>query len=79
MLITEKNDAVEPDAKQPYFILSWVDRPSAFSIGYTIFSTVRKAAKLAVYDAIMINVKKYQIPAIVRVDIALELIRKKKF
>ena len=40
-------------------------------MGDSILSTVRKAAKLAVYEEIMIMVKNHQIPATVRVDVAL--------
>lgn len=36
-----------------------------------IRSTVRNAAKFAVYDDIIINVKNHQIPPTIRVDVAL--------
>lgn len=40
-------------------------------MGESIRSTVRKAAKLAVYDDIIIRVKNHHIPATIRVDTAL--------
>ena len=43
-----KNASVEPDLRHPYGIFVCLDRSSADSIGLTILSTVRKAAKLAV-------------------------------
>lgn len=46
-------------------------RSSAFSIGVIILSTVRKAARLAVYDEIMIRVKNHQMPPTIRVEAAL--------
>jgi len=52
-----------------YFIQT---KSSADSIGDSILSTVRKAAKLAVYEDIMMRVKNHHIPATIRVDIALE-------
>lgn len=44
---------------------------SAESTGESILSTVRKAAKLAVYDDMMISVKNHHIPPIILVDRAL--------
>lgn len=46
----------------PYRILVCFDKSSALSIGETILSTVKNAAKFAVYDEIMIKVKNHQIP-----------------
>ena len=46
--LTSKNDAVEPPPRQPYLIVLCLDKSSADSIGDSILSTVRKAAKLAV-------------------------------
>ena len=40
-------------------------------MGESICATVRKAAKLAVYDEIMINVKNHHNPATILVDVAL--------
>ena len=36
------------------------------------YAPVRKAAKLAVYDEIMISVKNHQMPATMRVEMALK-------
>lgn len=46
-------------------------RSSAESIGDSILSTVRKAARFAVYDEMMIKVKNHQIPPTILVDRAL--------
>ena len=46
--LTSKNDAVEPPPRQPYLIVLCLDKSSADSMGDSILSTVRKAAKLAV-------------------------------
>ena len=51
-----------------------LDKSSAFSIGVIILSTVKNAAKLAVYDEIIIRVKNHQIPATILVDTALNKI-----
>jgi hypothetical protein len=48
-------------------------------MGDSILSTVRNAAKLAVYDDIMISVKNHQIPATMRVEMALCGRRKEKY
>lgn len=45
-------------------------RSSAFSIGVIIRSTVRNAAKLAVYEEIMMSVKNHHIAPTIRVDVA---------
>ena len=50
-----------------------VTKSSADSMGDSILSTVRKAAKLAVYDEIMMRVKNHHIPATIRVDMALKI------
>ena len=54
-------------------MLCCFDRSSADWIGESILSTVRKAAKLAVYDEIMIRVKNHHMPATMRVETALEM------
>ena len=46
-------------------------RSSAFSKGAMILSTVRKAARLAVYDEMMMRVKNHQMPPTIRVEAAL--------
>jgi hypothetical protein len=71
-LITRKNAAVDPPLRAPYLILVCLARSSALSIGESILSTVKKAAKLAVYDDIMIRVKNHHIPATMRVETALK-------
>ena len=48
VLLTLKKALVEPDSRQPYLILVCLARSSADSIGDSILSTVRKAARLAV-------------------------------
>lgn len=68
---TRKNDAVDPPYNAPYLIFVCFAKSSALSIGESIRSTVKKAAKLAVYDDIMISVKNHHIPATIRVDTAL--------
>lgn len=69
--LTLKKAAVEPPFKAPYLILVCLARSSALSIGESIRSTVRKAAKLAVYEDIMIKVKNHHMPATIRVETAL--------
>ena len=41
-------------------------------MGDSILSTVRKAARLAVYEEIIMRVKNHHIPATIRVEIALK-------
>lgn len=43
-------------------------------MGESIRSTVKKAAKLAVYEEIMIRVKNHHIPATIRVETALQIL-----
>ena len=43
-------------------------KSSAELIGFTMFSTVRKAAKLAVYELIKINVKNHHAEAMSRAE-----------
>ena len=63
-----KKASVEPDLRQPYGIFVCFDKSSADSIGLTIRSTVKKAAKLAVYDETSIRMKNHQLAAKTRVD-----------
>ena len=65
-----KNVIVDPPQIVPYLINVCLLRSSAFSIGDVIRSTVRKAARLAVYDEMMIKVKNHQVPLTILVDIA---------
>lgn len=62
---------MDPSLTAPYSILVCFARSSAESMGASIRSTVRKAAKLAVYEEMMIKVKNHQIPPTIRVDRAL--------
>lgn len=62
---------VEPSRTAPYSILVCLAKSSAESIGESILSTVRKAAKLAVYEEIMISVKNHHIPPTILVERAL--------
>lgn len=59
---------VAPSSTSPYKIFVCLARSSAESIGDSILSTVRKAAKLAVYDEMMMRVKNHQMPPTIRVD-----------
>lgn len=59
---------VVPPSNVPYAMLVCAARSSAFSIGLTILSTVRKAAKFAVYDDTMISVKDHQTHPIIFVE-----------
>ena len=54
---TLKKVSVEPPDKQPYSIFVCLLKSSALLIGNSNLSTVKKAAKLAVYDANNISVK----------------------
>jgi len=67
---TRKKVIVEPPAIVPYAMSVCLDRSSADSMGETILSIVRKAARLAVYDEMMISVKNHQVPPTTRVDTA---------
>jgi hypothetical protein len=58
-----KKPAVEPPLRAPYLMASWLARSSALSMGRSSVSTVRKAARLAVYEEIMIRAKKNHMPA----------------
>lgn len=70
--LTLKKAAVEPPPRTPYLMFDCFARSSADVMGDSIRSTVRNAAKLAVYDEIMIKVKNHQVPATILVDKALE-------
>ena len=69
--VTLKKADVDPPATAPYLILVCLARSSTPLIGVSILSTVRNAAKLAVYDETMINVKNHHIPATIRIEGAL--------
>ena len=55
---------------EPYLILLEA-RSSTDEMGVSILSMVRKAARLAVYELIMIKVKNHQNVAMIRVEAAL--------
>lgn len=61
---------VDPLSKVPYDISRCSARSWADSMGEAIRSTVKKAAKLAVYDEMMMSVKNHQMPPTMRVDAA---------
>lgn len=69
--LTRKNVIVLPPCKVPYEISCLFSAKSAaFSMGVIMRSTVRKAAKLAVYDEIMINVKNHHTEPTILVEVA---------
>ena len=68
--LTLKNVIVLPLSRVPYVMSVCPARSSAFSIGVIILSTVKNAARLAVYEEIIISVKNHQIPPTIRVLVA---------
>jgi len=58
--LTRKKSLVDPALSVPYWISVCLTRSSADSIGVNMRSTVRKAAKLAVYVDMIISVKNHQ-------------------
>lgn len=60
LALTLKNSQVEPWYKVPYCTSVCEARSSGEFMGATILSTVRKAAKFAVYEEISISVKNHQ-------------------
>ena len=54
---TWKKVMVEPPCMVPYSMAVWSARSSTDSMGTSILCTVRKAARLAVYEEMMIRVK----------------------
>ena len=62
---------VDPPSNVPYEMSFWSAKSSADSIGVDILSTVKKAAKFAVYDDMIIRVKNHHIPPTILVDAAL--------
>ena len=58
---TLKKDIVDPPFNVPYAISVCFAKSSALWMGDSILSTVRKAAKLAVYEDIMINVNNHHV------------------
>lgn len=66
-----KKDSVEPPAMPPYLISCWAASSSTLLMLTSICSLVRKAAKLAVYEAVTMRAKNHQKLAISRVGAAL--------
>ena len=69
---TLKKSSVVPELMVPYSTCVWRAKSSAELMGVTIRSTVKKAAKLAVYEEMRINVKNHQTAPTIRPDIDLE-------
>lgn len=64
--ITWKKVLVDPDSSMPYAISVCLARSSAESTGCSMRSIVRKAARLAVYDVMMISTKNHHAPPMTR-------------
>ena len=58
--LTLKNSSVEPALTTPYLISVCLAKSSTESIGLTMCSIVKKAARLAVYELISIMLKNHQ-------------------
>ena len=71
LILTLKNASVLPPASVPYLILVCLVRSSTELMGEFILAAVRKAARLAVYDEMMMSVNRYQTLATILDDIAL--------
>ncbi len=71
MMDSLKKFCVEPPFCEPYLISVCLLRSSALLMGDCMRWTVRKAVKLAVYEEIMMRVKKAQATAIMRTLAAL--------
>ena len=72
---TLKKPLVEPQQYVPYLILVCFAKSSALFTGVAILEAVKKAAKFAVYDEIVIRVKNHHIPANILVEMALIILR----
>jgi len=72
-ILTLKKAAVDPPLSAPYLIFVCLAKSSADSMGESMRSTVRKAARLAVYEEIMMRVKNHHMPATIRVETALSI------
>ena len=59
IFLTSKKPRVLPDRWVPYLITAWFARSCTDSIGAFILSNVRKAARLAVYDDMIMSVKNH--------------------
>ena len=65
---TAKKSLVDPASSVPYCISRCLARSSADSIGVSMRSIVRKAARLAVYDEMIMSVKNHQALPTIRPD-----------
>jgi len=63
---TRKKSLVDPESTVPYWISVCLDRSSAESIGVSIRSMVRNAARLAVYDEMIMSVKNHHALPMIR-------------
>jgi len=63
---TRKKSLVEPESTVPYWMVVCLARSSAESIGVSIRSMVRNAARLAVYDEMMMSVKNHHALPMIR-------------
>lgn len=70
-MLTEKKAPVEPPSKHPYFTFDCLARSSTLLIVVSIPVLVKNAARLAVYEEIMMRVKNHHIPATNLVETAL--------
>lgn len=73
LIITRKNVIVLPPSRVPYDISVCSARSAAFSIGVIILSTVKNAARFAVYEDMIISVKNHQIPPTILVLVAYKI------
>lgn len=71
-MFTLKKSHVDPWYSVPYCTSVWEAKSSGEFIGATILSTVKKAAKLAVYEEIIIKVKNHQTLPTILPDIDLK-------
>ncbi len=69
---------MDPQQYVPYLTLVCLARSSALLMAPSILAAVRKAAKLAVYEEIMMRVKNHHIPATMRVEMALAAERSRR-
>lgn len=60
---TSKNLQVVPPFVHPYLTLCWLGKSLSSLIVSSIPSLARKAARLAVYDEIMMRVKNHHMPS----------------
>ena len=78
LYLTLKKLTVDPDFKVPYSIAVCLAKSSAPDIGEAILSIVRKAARLAVYDEMMMRVKNHHTAPTIRPENCLQIGLRKK-